>query len=215
MHFHIRWLRIWVNQYEWTNQNTRYALFAVGNLIKVDIHIIPFFVVIIIAANFYTARQMILPAYELGFTNGDYAFITFELDYNAVLRSQASPQSWFLASSDGTDRFRCKFQEGFESVLTLALDVDESRGAFDIFQTDVKKRSPEVPFPNSTAYQGYIFDNPSLSPLNTTTVSIRFLFLTDRAEKRLRLWWNSSGFRSFLCFCLHLKYYLADVCVLR
>lgn len=110
--------------------------------------------IIIIAANFYTAREMILPAYELGFTNGDYAFITFELDYNAVLRSQASPQSWFLASSDGTDRFRCKFQEGFESVLTLALDVDESRGAFDIFQTDVKKRSPEVPFPNSSAYQG-------------------------------------------------------------
>ena len=122
---------------------------------------------------------MILPAYELGFTNGDYAFITFELDYNAVLRGQASPRSWFLASSDGTDRFRCKFQEGFESVLTLALDVDESRRAFDIFQTDVKKRSSEVPFPNSTAYQGYIFDNPSLSPRNTTTVSIRFLFLTD------------------------------------
>ena len=158
---------------------------------------------------------MILPASELGFTNGDYAFITFELDYNAVLRGQASPHSWFLVPSDGTDRFRCKFQEGFESVLTLALDVDESRGAFDIFQTDVKKRSPEVPFPNSSAYQGYIFDNPSLSPRNTTPVSIRFLFLTDRAEKRLRLWWNSSGFRSFLCYYLHLKYYLADVCVLR
>ena len=158
---------------------------------------------------------MILRAYELGLTNGDYAFITFELDYNAVLRGQASPHSWFLVPSDGTDRFRCKFQEGFESVLTLALDVDESREAFDMFQTDVKKRSSEVPFPNSTAYQGYIFDNPSLSPRNTTTVSIRFLFLTDRAEKRLRLRWNSSGFRSFLCYCLHLKYYLADVCVLR
>lgn len=135
--------------------------------------------IIIIAANFFTAREMILRAYELGLTNGDYAFITFELDYNAVLRTQASPHSWFLVSSDGTDRFRCKFQEGFESVLTLALDVDESRGALDMFQTDVKKRSSEVPFPNSTAYQGYIFDNPSLSPRNTTTPPMYAAFLYD------------------------------------
>ncbi|PFX31878.1 Atrial natriuretic peptide receptor 1 [Stylophora pistillata] len=136
--------------------------------------------IIIIVADFFSARELIRPAHELGLTNGDYAFIMFELEYSEVLRKRESPHSWFLVASDESDyKFRCKFQEGFESVLTLALDVDENEEAYVKFQTDVKKRSPEVPFPDSAAYEGHIFDNPSMSPRNATQPPMYAAFLYD------------------------------------
>lgn len=131
------------------------------------------FTVIIIVAEFFYARNMLLPAREVGLTNGDYAFIMFELSHDDVLKNKESPSFWFTLPTDKSDPyFRCKFQEAFEPVLLIALKVNENKeGTFKQFQRAVQKRSPEKPFPDSTIYEGHYFNDPKQPLANKTQVS--------------------------------------------
>ena len=129
------------------------------------------FTVIIIAAEFVYARETLIPAREVGLTNGDYAFIMFELDHDEVLLNKEFPSYRFTLPTNNDHYFRCKLQQAFESVLLIALNVNENKGAFKKFQRDVKRRSPDEPF-NSTIYQGYIFDDPTQMLRNTTQVRL-------------------------------------------
>ena len=128
--------------------------------------------VIIILTGLYHARNTLIPAREVGLTDGDYAFIMFQLNHNEVFIHKEYPTSWFTLATDGDPYFRCKFQQAFESVLMIALNVKENKeGEFKNFQRAVVKRSPEKPFPNSTIYEGHLFGNPSAPLANTTPVS--------------------------------------------
>lgn len=131
------------------------------------------FTVIIIVAEFLYAREMLLPAREVGLTNGDYAFIMLALNHDDVLKNKELPSFWFTLPTDTNDSyFRCKFQEAFEPVLLIALNVNENKeGTFKQFQRAVQKRSPEKPFPNSTIYEGHFFNDPTLPLSNKTQVS--------------------------------------------
>ena len=113
------------------------------------------FSVIIVAAEYYYARKTLMPAHEAGLTNGDYVFILFELDLDEVLLANKYPSYWFAVPTLQEDPYyRCKFQQAFDSVLLLALNVNENDNAFHQFQSDVKERSPDPPF-NSDAYQQF------------------------------------------------------------
>ena len=116
---------------------------------------------------------MVLPAREVGLTDGDYAFIMFALDHDEMLRNKEFPSSWFTLPTDTADPyFRCKFQDAFEPVLLIALNVNENKeGTFKQFQRAVQKRSPEKPFPSSTIYEGHFFGDPTQPLANTTQVS--------------------------------------------
>ena len=108
--------------------------------------------VIITVADFHYARKTLLPAREANLTNGDYAFILFELDHDEVLMTKSYPSYWFTFPTDPDDPYyRCKFQQAFDSVLVIALNVNENKGAFKKFQDAVQKRSPDPPF-NSPFY---------------------------------------------------------------
>ena len=90
-----------------------------------------------------------LPAREAGLTNGDYAFIMFELDQDRVLFGSQYPSWWFSVSTDPRDPYyRCKFQNAFNSVLVIALKayVKKNQEAFTKFERTVRARSPEPPF---------------------------------------------------------------------
>ena len=134
------------------------------------------FIVIIVLTELYYARKTLIPAREVGLTDGDYAFIMFELDHDGVFRHKEHPSSWFTTPTDRNDPyFRCKFQQAFESVLMIALNVKENKeGEFKQFQRAVQKRSPDIPFPNSTVYKGHLFNNPNHALANTTAVSSFF-----------------------------------------
>lgn len=136
------------------------------------------FLVIIILTGLYHARNTLIPAREVGLTDGDYAFIMFELDHDGVFIHKEHPSSWFTFATDESDPyFRCKFQQAFESVLMIAVNVKENKeGEFKKFQRAVVKRSPEKPFPNSTIYEGHLFDNPGLPLKNATPVSSQKAF---------------------------------------
>jgi len=136
------------------------------------------FIVIIILTALYHARKMLIPAREVGLANGDYALILFELDHDGVFRHKERPSSWFTMPTDRNDPyFRCKFQQAFGSVLMIALNVKENKkGEFKKFLRAVQKRSPEIPFPNSTIYEGHLFNNPNHTLANATRVSSRLAF---------------------------------------
>ena len=136
------------------------------------------FLVIIILTGLYHARNTLIPAREVGLTDGDYAFIMFELDHDGVFIHKEHPSSWFTFVTNESDPyFRCKFQQAFESVLMIAVNVKENKeGEFKKFQRAVVKRSPEKPFPNRTIYEGHLFDNPGLPLKNATPVSSQMAF---------------------------------------
>lgn len=116
------------------------------------------FAVIIVVADFYYARKTLMPARQAGLTNGDYVFILFELNHDEVLLANRYPSYWFAVPTGEDDPYyRCKFQQAFDSVLVLALNVNQNATTFDQFQSDVKNRSIDPPF-YSTAYQEYDTD---------------------------------------------------------
>ena len=137
------------------------------------------FLVLIILTALYYARHTLIPAREVGLTNGDYALIMFELDHDGVFRHKEYPSSWFTMPTDPRDPyFRCKFQQAFESVLMIAVNVKENKeGEFKKFQRAVVERSPEKPFPNSTVYEGHLFGNPNYPLANATPVSSQLSFI--------------------------------------
>lgn len=137
--------------------------------------------IIIILTGLYHARNTLIPAREVGLTDGDYAFIMFELDHDGVFIHKEHPSSWFTFVIDESDPyFRCKFQQAFESVLMIAVNVKENKeGEFKKFQRAVVKRSPEKPFPNSTIYVGHLFNNPDLALKNATPPPMYAAFLYD------------------------------------
>ena len=88
-----------------------------------------------------------MPARQAGLTNGDYVFIWFELDHDEVLMANRYPSYWFAIHVDEEDPYyRCKFEQAFDSVLVLALNVNENAKTFNQFQSDVKNRSIDPPF---------------------------------------------------------------------
>ena len=102
----------------------------------------------------------------------------FELDHDGVFRHKEYPSSWFTLPTDPRDPyFRCKFQQAFESVLMIAVNVKENKeGEFKKFQRTVVKRSPEQPFPNSTIYEGHLFGHTGSPLANSTPVSSQLAF---------------------------------------
>lgn len=154
-----------------SNADSRYSKEGIAWISLIVLFIV--FIVIIILTGLYYARNTLVPARELGLNEGDYAFIMFELNHDEVLHHKEYPSSWFTMATDPNDPyFRCKFQQTFESVLMIALNVKENKeGAFKKFQRAVVKRSPEKPFPNSTIYEGHVFGDPNQPLANTTTVS--------------------------------------------
>lgn len=145
-----------------------------SSLLLISLIIVFFiFIVIIVLTELYYARDTLIPAREVGLTDGDYAFIMFELNHDEVFRHKEYPSYWFTMPTDPNDPyFRCKFQQAFESVLLIALNVKENKeGEFKKFQRAVVTRSPEKPFPNSTIYEGHLFGKPNLPLANATPVS--------------------------------------------
>ena len=143
-------------------------------LLMISLTVILFILlVIIILTGLYHARKILIPTSEVGLTDGNYAFIMFQLNHDEVFIHKEYPTSWFTLATDPSDPyFRCKFQQAFESVLMIALNVKENKeGEFKKFQRAVMKRSPEKPFPNSTIYEGHLFGNPFAPLANTTPVS--------------------------------------------
>ena len=120
------------------------------------------FAVIIVVADFYYARKTLMPARQAGLTDGDYVFIWFELDHDEVLMANSYPSYWFAIHVDEKDPYyRCNFEQAFDSVLVLALNVNENAETFDQFQSDVKNRSIDPPFNSSVYVEGQYNTNVS------------------------------------------------------
>ena len=129
------------------------------------------FTVIIVLEEFRYAKELLLPAGEEGLTDGDYAFILFLLNHGDFLLNKGYPNSWAYFLSESNDSYRrCKFQQAFDSVLVMSLNINENNGSFKHFQRTVKQRSSEPPF-YSQVYEGYIYNNSEYGLKNQSKVS--------------------------------------------
>ena len=132
------------------------------------------FSVIIFAVERLLVREGMYYASKLGMNNGDYAFITFELDPVLVERYLESPEKWFRGQYVPTktlnDKEEEEFNKAYKSMLVMVFNIQQIE-KYDNFTMEMKLRMSQPPF-CSDSYVGFnTFNNFSISKL-LTKVSI-------------------------------------------
>ena len=118
--------------------------------------------------DFNIALEGMLHAYDENMTNGDYAFIIFELDQLQVGIKTDQPFKWFFSSHTSTLDRRDQVKQAFEAAFVLAVKSPSSKSYVN-FTEELKIRSTDEPF-NSKAYTGYLFQGKTTFLANKTKV---------------------------------------------
>jgi len=100
------------------------------------------------------AREIIFYASELGMNNGDYVFIMFELSVNEVDLKIKDPYKWFNGKFTATNNQTENFQQMFQNVLIMTVNVQGSK-ELESFNYQMKIKASQAPF-YSGVYTGNV-----------------------------------------------------------
>jgi len=121
-------------------------------------------------------REGMYYASKLGMSNGEYAFIAFQLDPFDLQRYVKSPERWFFgqfkATKDLDKEEKKEFYNAYRSMLLLVFNTQQIE-KYNKFVDQMKHRMSEPPF-CSNVYKGTVtFKNSTIFKFNRT-VSVRF-----------------------------------------
>ena len=122
-------------------------------------------------------REGMYYASKLGMNNGDYAFISFELDPVLVERYLQSPEKWFRGQYKPTktlnDEEKKEFNKAYKSMLVMVSNIQQI-GKYNNFTTEMKHRMSQPPFCSDTYVGFYTHRNVSFSNfLKKVSISCR------------------------------------------
>jgi len=138
-------------------------------------------------------------ASKLGMNNGDYAFISFELDQVLVERYEESPEKWFGGRFPATktlnDEEKKEFNKAYKSMLVMVSNIQQI-GKYNNFTIEMKHRMSQPPF-CSDVYVGFnTFNNISISKFERDVSVSIYPLINFNADNQ------SSEFERKICYSL-------------